>query len=83
MKILKKILDKVLYVLIFAAGILFYAKFLDKPEVINKIKRLKQKKGADNIMTVSVEEKPVSDKKKARMAKKQKRKQKRNMKKKK
>lgn len=37
----------------FALGLLFYSKLLDKPEVQNVIKRLKMKKGSDNIMNVS------------------------------
>ena len=43
----------------FAFGLWFYAKILDKPEVQNVIARLKQKKGADNIMNVSQGEVPL------------------------
>ena len=43
----------------FALGLLFYSKLLDKPEVQNVIKRLKQKKGSDNIMSVLQSEKPL------------------------
>ena len=43
----------------FAGGLLFYRYLLDKATVKNYIKRLKQKKGADNVMTVSNGEKPT------------------------
>lgn len=37
----------------FALGSWFQAKVLSKPTVQNVFKRFKQKKGADNIMTIS------------------------------
>lgn len=73
---MKKFLDALTYIGLFAFGIWFYSAVLDKPETVNKIKRLKQKKGAGNEMYVEVGESPSDKRKKQRKAKKQKRKNK-------
>lgn len=51
-------LEIVKAIIFFGLGTYFYSRVLDKPETINKIKRLKQKKGTGNIMNVKDKETP-------------------------
>ena len=73
---MKKYLEAFAYTVFFALGMWFYSAVLDKPETVNKIRRLKMKKGADNEMHVEIPEDASDERKKKRKANKQKRKQK-------
>ncbi len=75
---MKAFLNMLSYLGVFALGLWFYSKVLDKPETVNKIKRLKQKKGYDNVMTVEVKDRGPGKRKARRKQRKQKRKKRKN-----
>ncbi len=75
---MKAFLNVLSYLGVFALGLWFYSKILDKPETVNKIKRLKQKKGFDNVMNIEIKDRGPGKRKARKKQRKQDRKKRKN-----